>query len=261
MRLSICCETLFTDRPVTERFAPIRALGVDSLELWGLSPDNVAAVEAALRSAQCRLALFCGNRQHSLIDADERGGFLDELRQSVASARRLNCSHLTILSDKVDAEGIPLPPPRPLSTEQRFDSLLEGLKQAARLAAAENITLLLEPLNTRIDHPGYTLCHSGPAFEIVRNVGSPRLKVLYDAYHMQIMEGNLLPTLEANLDAIGHIHIADVPGRHEPGTGEIDYASIAALLRATGYQETVGLECFPQAGSEAAIRTFCRLFG
>jgi hydroxypyruvate isomerase len=261
MHLTICCETLFTDRPVTERFAPIRALGVDALELWGLPPGHVAAVEAALRSAQCRLALFCGNRQHSLIDADERDGFLDELRQSVASARRLNCSHLTILSDKVDAQGIPIPPPRPLSADQRFDSLLEGLKQAASLAAAENITLLLEPLNTRIDHPGYTLCHSGPAFEIVRNVGSPRLKVLYDAYHMQIMEGNLLPTLEANLDAIGHLHIADVPGRHEPGTGEIDYASIAALLRATGYQETVGLECFPQAGSEAAIRSFCRLFG
>lgn len=261
MRLTVCCETLFPDLPLTKRVAPIRALGVDAIELWGLPPGNVDAVEVALRSAQCRLALFCGNRQHSLIDADERAGFLDELRQSLASARRLNCSHLTILSDKVDAEGIPIPPPRPLSTEQKFDSLLEGLKQAASLAEAENVTLLLEPLNTRIDHPGYTLCHSGPAFEIVRNVGSPRLKVLYDAYHMQIMEGNLLPTLEANLDAIGHLHIADVPGRHEPGTGEIDYASIAELLQANGYEESVGLECIPQAGSEAAIRSFCRLFG
>ncbi|MEX2286318.1 MAG: TIM barrel protein [Planctomycetaceae bacterium] len=260
MQLTVCCETLFTDRPLAERFAAVRALGVEGVELWGLPPENVAAVEDGLRSAGCRLHLFCGNRDHSLIDPDERAGFLAELRQSLAHATRLGCSHLTILSDKVDAQGIPIPPARPLTNEQKADSMLEGLKQAAALAEAANITLLLEPLNTRVDHPGYTLAHSREAFDIVQRIGNPRLKVLYDVYHMQIMEGNLIATIDANLSDIGHIHVADVPGRHEPGTGEIDYGSIAHLLRAKGYDRAVGLECFPRDSSEAAVEVFREMF-
>lgn len=261
MQLTVCSETLFTDRPLPERFAAIRALGIDGIELWGLPPDTVTAVEHGLRSAGCRLKLFCGNRDHSLIDPDERTGFLAELRQSMEHAARLGCSSLTILSDKVDAQGIPIPPARPLTNEQKADNIFEGLKQAAALAAAANITLLLEPLNTQIDHPGYTLAQSRQAFEIVRRIGSPRLKVLYDVYHMQIMEGELIATMEANLSDIGHILVADVPGRHEPGTGEIDYESIACLLRAKGYDGSVGLECFPRNSSEAAVEAFRTVFG
>jgi hydroxypyruvate isomerase len=260
MQLTVCCETLFTERPLAERFAAVRALGVDAVELWGLPPENAATVEAGLQSAGCRLHLFCGNRQQSLIDPDERGGFLAELRRSAALARRLGCRHLTILSDKVDANGIPIPPERPSTNDQKFASLATGLEQAVQIAEAENLTLLLEPLNTRIDHPGYTLAHSSQAFEIVRGIGSDRLKVLYDVYHMQIMEGNLIPTLEANLDAIGHLHVADVPGRHEPGTGEINYSRIADVLRANGYDRSIGLECFPKADSAAAIDSFCQVF-
>ncbi len=261
MQLSVCCETLFTDRSLAERFAAVRALGIGSVELWGLPPDRVTEVEAGLRSAGSRLWLFCGNREHSLIDPDERNGFLVELRQSMESATRLGCSHLTILSDKVDSRGIPIPPATPLSHEQKADSMLEGLTQAATLAEAENITLLLEPLNTRIDHPGYTLAHSRPALELVRQIGSRRLKLLYDAYHMQIMEGDLVGTLEVHLDDIGHIHIADVPGRHEPGSGEMDYTSIARLLRAKRFGGCIGLECYPRGRSEAAVAAFREVFG
>jgi hydroxypyruvate isomerase len=261
MRLSVCCETLFTDRPLAERFAAVRAQGVDGVELWEMPPDNVAALEVGLRYARCRLKLFCGNRRHSLIDPDERPGFLAELRQSAVLALRLGGSHVTILSDKVDALGIPIPPARPLTNDQKSDSLVEGLEQATRIAEAENIMLLLEPLNTRIDHPGYTLSHSSQAFEIVRGIGSSRLKVLYDLYHMQIMEEKLIPTLEANLSDIGHIHVADVPGRHEPGTGEIDYRGIADLLRSNGYNGCVGLECYPRTRSEAAVQSFCQILG
>ena len=129
------------------------------------------------------------------------------------------------------------------------------------MAEAANITLLLEPLNTKVDHPGYTLAHSAQAFEVVRRIGSPRLKVLYDVYHMQIMEGDLIATMDVHLDEIGHIHVADVPGRHEPGTGEIDYGSIARMLRANGYDRGVGLECFPRDRSEDAVEAFLAVFG
>jgi hydroxypyruvate isomerase len=167
---------------------------------------------------------------------------------------------LTILSDRVDGRGIPIPPARPLSTDEKASSIFEGLKQAADLAKAANITLLLEPLNTKVDHPGYTLSHSAQAFEIIRRIGSPHLKVLYDVYHMQIMEGDLIATLTANLSEIGHIHVADVPGRHEPGTGEINYVNIARMLRTAGYDGGIGLECFPQDRSDAAIEAFRNVF-
>jgi hydroxypyruvate isomerase len=217
-------------------------------------------MEQHLKSSGCRLALFCGNRDHSLIEPGHRAGFLDELRQSLRHAARLGCSRLTILSDQIDNRGIPVPPSTSLSDEQMAESMLAGLRGAAGLAEAANVTLLLEPLNTKVDHPGYTLRHSAPAFELVRQIASPRVKVLYDVYHMQIMEGNLIATIEANLDAIGHIHVADVPGRHEPGTGEINYGSIARMLTANGYAGLVGLECVPKSDSAAAVRAFQAAF-
>ena len=260
LELTVCSETVFTDRPLAERFPAIRALGVDGIELWGLPAENVGAVEKGLRASGCRLELFCGNRAHSLIDPDDREGFLSELRQSMHHAARLGCSRLTILSDRVDSRGIPIPPARPLNAEENAGSILEGLIEASALAEDACITLLLEPLNTRVDHPGYTLSHSAQALEIVRRIGSPRLKVLYDVYHMQIMEGDLISNLAANLRDIGHIHVADVPGRHEPGTGEINYVNIARMLRAREYDGLIGLECFPRDRSETAIEAFRAVF-
>src|SRR5262245_1670995 len=260
MELTVCSETVFTDRPLVERFSSIRALGIAGIELWGLPSDSVGAVEAGLRSGGCRLELFCGNREHSLIDPSHRAGFLSELRQSMSHAARLGCSRLTILSDQVDNRGIPIPPRRPLTGDEKASSMLAGLEQAAAMAEAQSITLLLEPLNTKVDHPGYTLSGSTQALEMVRRIGSPRLKVLYDVYHMQIMEGDLIATLQANLGEIGHIHVADVPGRHEPGTGEINYANIARMLRARGYDGCIGLECFPRDRSETAIEAFRAVF-
>jgi hydroxypyruvate isomerase len=260
MRLTVCCEPLFTDLPMVERFAAIRALGVEGVELWGLPSESVVSVENALRAAGCRLELFCGNRDHSLIDPEQRAGFLAELQESMENAARLGCSRLTILSDRVDSRGIPIPPPRPLTADEKAASMLAGLKQAAALAERANITLLVEPLNTKVDHPGYTLSHSAEAFDIVRRVTSPRVKVLYDIYHMQIMEGDLIATMQANLSEIGHLHVADVPGRHEPGTGEINYVNLGRMLSTSGYEGFVGLECFPRDRSEAAIEAFLAVF-
>jgi hydroxypyruvate isomerase len=260
MNLTVCSETVFTHLPLVERFPAISVLGTAAIELWGLPAASVAAVEEGLRTSGCRLELFCGNRDHSLIDPNHRAGFLAGLRQSLSHAARLGCSRLTILSDQIDNRGIPVPPATPLTDDEQADSIFEGLRAAAALAEAANVTLLLEPLNTTVDHPGYTLCHSAQAFDVVRRIGSARLKVLYDVYHMQIMEGNLIATLEANLNEIGHIHVADVPGRHEPGTGEINYCNIARMLQANSYSGFVGLECVPRSDSAAAIRAFQTVF-
>lgn len=262
MQLSVCCETVFTDLPFEERCAAIRQLGVDAIELWHVpGTAAVPVVGPILQASGCRLELFCGNRWASLIDPAERQLFLGMVAGNLEAAVQLGCPQLTMLSDRVDDHGIPILPRAVLTDAQKTASMLHGLREATRLAEAANVTLLLEPLNTKVDHPGFTLCHSAPAFEIVRTIGSPRLKVLYDVYHMQIMEGNLIATLEANLDAIGHIHVADVPGRHEPGTGEINYRDIARMLQANGYSGRVGLECVPKTDSATAIRAFQTVFG
>src|SRR5688572_23964524 len=129
MQLTVCAETLFADRPMPERFAAIQAQGIAGIELWGLDPHSINELEKGLRSAGCRLELFCGNRDHSLIDPGDRDGFFSELRENMSHARRLGCRRLTILSDRVDRRGIPIPPSRPLTDQQKWSSILAGLKQ------------------------------------------------------------------------------------------------------------------------------------
>jgi len=114
---------------------------------------------------------------------------------------------------------------------------------------------VLEPLNVHVDHPGYFLNHSALGFELVRAVGSPYIRLLFDIYHMQVMEGNIIQSLTGNLDVIGHVHVADVPGRHEPGTGELHYGNIFRALRQAGYDRYVGFEFEPTVASEQAAAT------
>ena len=133
--------------------------------------------------------------------------------------------------------------------------MLEGLKAIVPLAEEAGVTLVLEPLNSLVDHAGYFLDRSALGFELVRAVDSPRIKVLFDIYHMQVMEGNVIQTLTGNLDLIGHVHVADVPGRHEPGTGELNYANIIEALRQAGYDKYVGFEFDPKAPSDEAVAT------
>jgi hydroxypyruvate isomerase len=140
-----------------------------------------------------------------------------------------------------------------LSEEEKLQSVVAGLRELAPQAEEAGVTLVLEPLNTQVDHAGYFLNRSGIGFDLVRQVNSPRIKLLYDIYHMQVMEGNVIETLVNNLDIIDHVHVADVPGRHEPGTGELNYANIFKALREAGYDKYVGFELDPTVPSEEAM--------
>jgi hydroxypyruvate isomerase len=141
-----------------------------------------------------------------------------------------------------------------LTRDQQHASVVEGLKRAHDIVAPHGITLILElintlaavePLNPKTNHLDYYLNHTPEAFAIVREVGSPFVKILFDLYHVQIMEGNLIETLRANIKDIGHFHVGDVPGRHEPGTGEINYGSVFKAIHETGYRDFVAMEYVP----------------
>ncbi len=134
-------------------------------------------------------------------------------------------------------------------------AIVAALRAGAPLCEDAGVTMVLEPLNVLVDHAGYYLVTSAEGFQIVDEVGSPAVKLLYDVYHQQITEGNLIATITANVGRIGHLHVADVPGRHEPGTGEINYRNVLRAVEAAGYAGYVGLEYQPQADPAATLAT------
>jgi hydroxypyruvate isomerase len=153
---------------------------------------------------------------------------------------------------------------KPLSYEAKLLNMYKVLKSIAPDAEKEEITFVLEPLNTRVDetrsHKNYFLEYPEPAFELTRQVGSEKVKVLYDIYHMQLMAGNVIRTLEKNIDQLGYIHLADVPGSHEPGTGELNHDNILKALNSMGYTGFVGFELLPSETDEKAFEAIKKIF-
>ncbi len=128
------------------------------------------------------------------------------------------------------------------------------MNQASKVIEKENIILVLEPLNTLIDHPGYFLDSAKEGVKIIREIDRPNIRLLYDIYHMQIMEGNIISTIEENIDIIGHFHAAGVPGRHELYSGELNYPNIIKRIDELGYKGCIGLEYFPSINSAESLR-------
>jgi len=181
-----------------------------------------------------------------LTDPARRDTYLDGLRRSIPVANRLGCRTL------ITQVGPELPNiPRAV----QHASIVDGLKACVPLLESAGITLVFEPLNLLVNHPGYYLSRSDEAFEIAREVSSPFVKVLYDIYHQQITEGNLIATITANAPLIGHIHAASVPGRHElTHPSEINYPAVFAALKNAGYTGAVGLEYIPVGDPSESLR-------
>jgi len=180
-----------------------------------------------------------------LVDPSNRGKIRDGMKKSAEVAHKLDCKSLIITTGNEISE---------VSREQQHQSIVDGLKVAAEVMEDEKLTLCLEPLNILVNHKGYYLSTSTEAFQIVDEVGSPSVKILYDIYHQQITEGNLIATITANIDKIGHFHLADVPGRHEPGTGEINFRNVFKSIAETGYDKFVGLEYWPKGSDDDSLQ-------
>jgi len=174
---------------------------------------------------------------------DRTGEFQAGVSLALEYARALDCKRLNCLA------GIAPPGAAP---ERLRETLVANLRFAARELAKAGIELLVEPINTR-DIPGFFLSHTAQAVALLDEVGAPNLRLQYDVYHMQVMEGDLARTLEANLARIGHVQVADNPGRHEPGTGEIHYPFLFAHLDRIGYRGWVGCEYKPATTTEAGL--------
>lgn len=243
LRFSVCVETIFRGMPFEQRLEHVVAQGFSAFEFWHRDGKDMNITLALAHALRLNVSAFVGSTA-SLVDPSQRGKFVDDITRSAGLAVDLSCDNLIVHS------GPALPG---MSRAQQLDSIVAGLSEVAVIAADAGVKIVLEPLNP-FDHPGTFLTSSDEGFALIREVNSPHIRLLFDVYHQQISEGNLSKRISENLDLIGHIHVADVPGRHEPGTGEINYEHIFGLLREQGYRGYVGLEYIPLVDSEASLR-------
>jgi hydroxypyruvate isomerase len=258
-KLSVRVEPLFPDMALArqiEKVAEARYQGFEFGDWRAADADRIAKLKNKL-GLEC--ACIVGNRSVNpkgmgLCDPAEREGFLAEIRASAEAATRFETTRLVVLS------GFKLPG---VPREKQHASIVEGLKRAHDLVAPRGITLIVEPINTLAkieplnphgdNHANYYLDRASEAFGIVREVSSPFVKILYDIYHVQIMEGNLIESIRNNIRDIAHFHVGDVPGRHEPGTGEIHYGNVFKAIRETGFSGFVAMEYVPAKDAMATL--------
>ena len=254
MMYSACIEMLFQDTGLIERIYKAKESGFQAVEFWLWQPKDMDAVKKVLNETGMEAAIFQGNIEGRMIDPKDNEVYINGVKKSIEAAKKVGAKHLFLMTDILQEDRTVLEPPYQIPEEQRQASIRKVLNTLRPLAEEAGITMVIEPLNIYVDHKGYYLSHSQPAFNLVREIGSPNIKVLYDIYHMQIMEGNIIQTLKDNMDAIGYIHIADVPGRNQPGTGEINYKNIFKVLRELNYQGMVGFEFEPVGKSEEVLK-------
>lgn len=254
LRKCACIDTLYTELPWLERFGAAEKDGFESVEFWDWRIRDLPETRKAAEAAGIAISGFNGDADYSLIDPSHKERYLDYLKQSIQAAQRLGAASVTIHSNALGEGGIVVNHYNDLSDTVKLCSMYDMLLDCARLAEAEEISLNLEALNTTTDHAGNFLKNTRMGAEICRMINSPRLKLLYDVYHMQLSEGSVCDTLTKYADQIGHIHIADAPGRHEPGTGEIQYKKVISHLESLGYNGRIGYELFPLTDTVTAVK-------
>jgi len=241
---------LFTEAPFIERFALAQAAGFQAVEF--LFPYAFDADDILQRLQRHQLQLVLHNLPPGDWNAGERGmacdprrreEFEDGVHMALDYARELQVPRVHCMA------GIM---PGGLAPERARETYIASLQYAADQFAPHGIEVLIEPIN-RFDMPGYFLNGTQQALDILRQAARPNLGLQYDVYHMQRMEGELSNTIRACLPAIRHMQIADTPGRHEPGTGEINFPHLFWLLDEIGYAGWVGCEYVPSAGTGASL--------
>ena len=171
---------------------------------------------------------------HGMVWEDSRAAFLESFKESVAVAKALNVPNIiaTTGNERFD-----------VSREEQFEICVGTLKEMAKIAEDNDLMIVVEPLNILVNHMGYYLVTTEEAAKMIRAVDSPKCRILFDIYHQQISEGNVIRNIRNNIDLIGHFHIGDNPGRNQPGTGELNYANIFKAIQETGYDRWLAFEC------------------
>lgn len=246
MKYSACVEMLFVEAgEVPARIRAAAAAGIEGVEFWRHSNKDIDAVEAALRDTGIALTGILAEPITPLTDPARHGEFLEGLARSIDVARRLGAPAL-IAQAGPELPGVPRAP--------QHDAVVAALSLSAERLRGSGVTLVLEPLNTLVDHAGYFLPSTREGLDIVDEVGRPEVRLIYDIYHSAVMGERTEEVLRGRLDRVAHVHLADAPGRHEPGSGTMDWRQRLAWLNDTGYDGWVGLEYRPTGPTVASLQ-------
>jgi hydroxypyruvate isomerase len=252
--LAVCAEMVFTELPFVDRVRRIDELGFQ-VEMWDWTVKDVDALVAT----GATFSSMTGYVRGELVDPDGADELLATAAQSIPVAARLGIPRLNLHGTGLDARGLPVRPVETVTGEMWL-AAVRTLERIAALGEREGVTFCLENLNTAVDHPGTPFGKAADTLPLVAAVDNPHLRLMLDLYHAQIGEGNLIELVLRCLPYLGEIQVADVPGRCEPGTGEIWYPAIATALAEAGYAGPVGLEAFASGDSVVALERFRAAF-
>ena len=237
-KISLMLWTFQRNLPFEERLEKVAEAGYHAVELTGESAKWTDEDFRRYNKRRAELGITIDTNaglRHGVGDPSVRKAFLEDVRAQLITLEKLECSALIVMS----GNAVP-----GLSPQAQHDSCVEGLKRAAELVEGKGVTLLLENIDLE-ENPRYYLWSVPEAFQIIEEVNHPQVKFLYDLYHAQISCGNLIANLQRHIDKVGLFHIADVPDRHQPGTGEINYRNIYKKLAELNYSRYVAMEFLP----------------
>ncbi|WP_341316427.1 TIM barrel protein [Paraburkholderia sp. IMGN_8] len=249
-QLAVCAEMVFRDLPFVERVRKIARMGFQ-VEIWDWTRHDIDA----LLGTGATFSSMTGYVEGDLITADGAQALLRTAAQSIEVAARLRCPRLNLHGTGLDGTGMPVKP-TPVVSGAMWLAAQRTLAKVADLGQRAGVTFCLENLNTEVDHPGVPFARAADTLALVEAVDNPHLRLNLDLYHAQIGEGNLIELVRRALPFVGEIQVADVPGRCEPGTGEINYPAIARALAEAGYRGTVALEAWASGNDEQALQRF-----
>lgn len=236
-----------------ERMEVAAKSGVQSVELVGEHAGKTDAQLADMKKHARSLHLGMdtiiatpdwGRRPVSMVDPAQRDNFLKDIRESIAYAQKLEVPQIILMA----GNNIP-----GRTYDEQFASLLEGTKRAGDLAAKVNVTLIVEPLNNKVDHKGYFLPTCTEGMRLIKETDHPHVKLLFDIYHEQLQQGNVTRTLRAAMPYVAVFHIADNPGRNDPGTGEMNYENIYKAIKQDNYSGYVTMEYLPKGDQTSSL--------
>jgi hydroxypyruvate isomerase len=259
MQAAICFEMLFPGLDPAEKIRKVAAAGFRWVEFWGWRDKDIPALIASCRKHGVGVANFSGHRRGSPVASETHPAFLSDLEEAAEVAGRLSCVTLMLLTNELGEEGRVIDSFPTIAPVDKRANVVKALRGALQVVP-ETIRLVLEPLNPRIDHPGYWLTDMASASALIEEIDNPRLRVLCDLYHLGVNGDDLRGVIRRYAAAIGHVHVADFPGRHEPGTGSADWLSLLTLLGEQGYDGFVGFEYAPAGDSERSLQAIRALW-
>ena len=230
-------EMWLRNLPFTDRIRAAADLGFQWVEFWPWQGKDLSAIKQICTETEVRVSQFTGwGFVPGMNNPANHEAFEKGILAGCKVAQELGAPMMTVVAGN-DQPG--------MTSEQMHEHIITGLKRVAPIAEAHKVMLILEPMNIRVDHKGHSLYGSPDAIRICREVNSPMVKINWDLYHMQISEGDLCGRMKEGFDQIGYFQLADHPGRHEPGTGEIHYNRVLKEAWNLGYRGPIGVECSP----------------